>query len=165
MIAHAYSMTTCSRKFELNRFRANRVFRRFVWALAFTGLLTVPGTARIRGEMIECTTFGSPSGVVTGNGNILIAGEPAVGTASIASRTATVGFAACLRGPSLNSELGNCDGNPGVDLADYACFLPCVTGPNQPIPSEDHCVLMDLNVDARIDLRDVCKLFRRLDGN
>ncbi|MGB2984886.1 MAG: hypothetical protein WBE26_03305 [Phycisphaerae bacterium] len=51
------------------------------------------------------------------------------------------------------SVAGDCTGDGKVDLADYAVFYDCITGPNGG-PIEPECECADLDVDNDVDLAD-----------
>ncbi len=48
---------------------------------------------------------------------------------------------------------GNCDGDDDVDLADYACFHDCLTGPGGSW-SQEQCAAFDWDIDGDVDLGD-----------
>ena len=83
-------------------------------------------------------------------------GQPDAGVMSNGSFALTGGF-------WFQQVPGDCNGDGGVDLFDYATFEACMSGPDGGL-SEPACVCFDLDVDGDVDLQDACEFQRAFSG-
>jgi hypothetical protein len=64
------------------------------------------------------------------------------------------GPAQCAQFTVLPGPKGDCDNDGDVDLADFALFQACFSGPNRPPTSVTGCAAVDLDDDGDVDLAD-----------
>jgi hypothetical protein len=95
-------------------------------------------------------------------GTVVSPGIDATGRLAMAPASAAylnqIGFRV-VRVAAAAAAAGDADGDGDVDLADYAVFAGCQTGPGVAVPVG--CGTFDLDVDNDIDLIDFCA-FQRL---
>ncbi len=105
------------------------------------------------GTLAECVSVASGVGTAASPNALVSVGQPVIGASIAGGMTARFGFAFCLTpaGP-VPMIPGDCDQDGDVDLADYACFSNCVSGPGGPVGVD--CNTFDLDSDADIDLLD-----------
>lgn len=92
----------------------------------------------------------SASGTITLTGSI---GQPDAGIMTGASLELRGGFLAAASAAAIP---GDCDADGDVDLLDYACIEPCITGPDGALLVG--CDVFDFDSDNDVDLADFAKL-------
>lgn len=103
--------------------------------------------------VLACVNTAAGVGAGTSPNAVMSVGQSTFGFGSNGNVTARFGFASCVApiGP-VPMIPGDCDGDGDIDLADYACFSNCVTGPDGSIGTD--CGTFDLDNDADVDLLD-----------
>jgi hypothetical protein len=96
------------------------------------------------GDMFEVVTAGAITGVLD---SVVFTNPPGNLDLSVtyAANSVTI--------QTIGSVPGDCDGDGDVDLADYACFLDCLTGPDGGLLPD--CGPFDFDSDSDVDLRDL----------
>ena len=85
--------------------------------------------------------------------------QPKVNKAALLAALALAPFAQIANGQCAHGDL---DDSGTVDLADYALFVECLSGPGEP-PAPPDCERVDFDADGDVDTRDFAT-FERLLG-